>query len=153
MEIERKFLVKELPANLESYDTQRISQGYLNTNPIVRIRRSNDDYYLTYKGKGHMVREEYNLPLTAEAFEHMLPKIDGILIDKIRYLIPLDEKHTAELDIFQGTLTPLRLVEVEFETVEDANAFVPPSWFGDDVTNSKQYHNSTLSTSGGIAQS
>lgn len=148
MEIERKFLIKELPADLESYDKQRISQGYINTNPVVRIRRSNDEYYLTYKGKGHMVREEYNLPLTAEAFEHMLPKIDGILIDKIRYLIPLDEKHTAELDIFQGTLTPLRLVEVEFDSVEDANAFVPPAWFGDDVTTNRQYHNSYISRHG-----
>lgn len=145
MEIERKFLVKELPANLDSYATQRISQGYLSTNPVVRIRRSNDDYYLTYKGKGLMVREEYNLPLNEEAFLHMLPKIDGILIDKIRYLIPLDEKHTAELDIFQGTLAPLRIVEVEFETEEDALSFVPPNWFGDDVTNSRQYHNSNLS--------
>ena len=95
MEIERKFLVKELPDHLESYEQQRISQGYINTNPVVRIRRSNDDYYLTYKGKGPMVREEYNLPLNAESFEHMLPKIDGILIDKIRYLIPLYDKHTA----------------------------------------------------------
>ena len=145
MEIERKFLVKDLPDNLSSYEKQHISQGYLNTNPVVRIRRSNDDYYLTYKGKGMMVREEYNLPLNEEAFLHLLPKIDGILIDKIRYLIPLDEKHTAELDIFQGSLAPLRIVEVEFETEEDALAFVPPSWFGDDVTQSKKYHNSNLS--------
>lgn len=144
MEIERKFLVKELPENLEQYPSKRIAQGYLSTEPVVRIRRSNDDYYLTYKGKGLMVREEYNLPLTAEAFEHMLPKIDGILIDKIRYLIPLDEKLTAELDIFQGTLTPLRLVEVEFDSVEEANAFIAPDWFGDDVTNSKDYQNSNL---------
>ena len=77
MEIERKFLVKELPKHLEQYEQKRIAQGYLCTNPVVRIRRSNDDYYLTYKGKGLMVREEYNLPLTAESFEHMLPKIDG----------------------------------------------------------------------------
>lgn len=148
MEIERKFLIKELPANLESYKQQRISQGYINTNPVVRIRRSNDDYYLTYKGKGHMVREEYNLPLNAESFEHMLPKIDGILIDKIRYLIPLDKQLTAELDIFQGTLAPLRLVEVEFETVEEANTFIPPSWFGEEVTTNRSYHNSSLSQHG-----
>ena len=77
----------------------------------------------------------------------MLPKIDGILIDKIRYLIPLDDKHTAELDIFRGTLAPLRLVEVEFDSEEEANAFIPPAWFGDDVTNSKKYHNSRLSQS------
>lgn len=147
MEIERKFLVKKLPENLESYEQQRIAQGYLSTNPVVRIRRSNDDYYLTYKGKGMMVREEYNLPLTAESFEHMLPKIDGILIDKIRYLIPLEDGYTAELDIFQGKLAPIRLVEVEFGSVEEAEKFVAPEWFGDDVTNSPKYHNSNLSRS------
>ncbi len=145
MEIERKFLIKELPVNLENYEQQHMIQGYLSTNPVVRIRRSNDEYYLTYKGAGMMVREEYNLPLTAECFEHMLPKIDGILIEKIRYLIPLDENHTAELDVFQGHLAPLRLVEVEFESVEAANAFEAPEWFGDDVTNSREYHNSYLS--------
>lgn len=145
MEIERKFLVKTLPENLESYEQKRISQGYLCTNPVMRIRRSNDEYFFTYKGRGKMVREEYEFPLSAEAFEHMLPKIDGILIDKIRYLIPLSDGHTAELDIFQGVLAPLRLVEVEFTSVEEAENFVVPEWFGDDVTNSKDYHNSNLS--------
>lgn len=145
MEIERKYLVKHVPEDLESYEQKRISQGYICTNPVVRIRRSNEEYYLTYKSRGLMAREEHEMPLTAEAFEHMLPKIDGILIDKIRYMIPLDEKHVAELDIFQGILAPLRLVEVEFESIEEANAFVPPEWFGDDVTNSGEYHNSNLS--------
>lgn len=145
MEIERKFLVKELPENMDSYEQKHIAQGYMCTNPVVRIRRSNDDYFLTYKGRGKMVREEHEFPLTAEAFEHMLPKIDGILIDKMRYLIPLEDGHTAELDIFQGVLAPLRLVEVEFASVEEAEAFVAPDWFGDDVTNSKEYHNSNLS--------
>lgn len=148
MEIERKYLVTYLPENLENYEKKRISQGYICTNPVVRIRRSNDDYFLTYKSKGLMAREEYEMPLTAEAYEHMLPKIDGIIIDKIRYMIPLDEKYVAELDIFQGTLAPLRLVEVEFESIEEANVFVPPAWFGDDVTNSGEYHNSNLSKRG-----
>lgn len=145
MEIERKYLVKALPEGLEKYEQKRICQGYICTNPVVRIRRSNENYFLTYKGSGLLAREEYEMPLTAEAFEHMLPKIDGILIDKIRYLIPIDEKHTAELDIFQGQLAPLRLVEVEFASVEEAESFVAPDWFGDDVTNSGKYHNSNLS--------
>jgi len=148
MEIERKFLVKALPEDLESYEQKHICQGYLCTNPVVRIRRSNDEYFLTYKGKGLMAREEHEFPLSAEAFEHMLPKIDGILIDKIRYMIPLDETHTAELDIFQGVLAPLRLVEVEFASIEEADNFVAPDWFGDDVTNSGEYHNSNLSKRG-----
>ena len=92
-----------------------------------------------------MVREEYNLPLTQQAFEHMLPKIDGILIEKVRYEIPVEGGYTAELDIFKGRLTPLRLVEVEFKDEKDANEFVPPEWFGEDVTFSNKYHNSVLS--------
>ena len=145
MEIERKYLVKALPDNLEQYEQEHIAQGYLCTNPVLRIRRSNDAYFLTYKGQGLMAREEHEFPISAEAYEHMLPKIDGRLIDKIRYRIPLDEKHTAELDIFQGIHAPLRLVEVEFESIEDAECFVAPDWFGDDVTNTGEYHNSRLS--------
>ena len=76
MEIERKFLIKKenLPENLASYPCHRIEQGYLCTSPVVRIRRQDDDYFLTYKSKGLMSREEYNLPLTAEAYEHLKPK-------------------------------------------------------------------------------
>ena len=119
MEIERKYLPKFLPENLEQYKKKKIAQGYLCTNPVVRIRRSNDDYYLTYKGGGMMAREEYNLPLTKDAYDHLLPKIDGLLIEKTRYLIPLEDGYTAELDIFEGALEPLTLVEVEFESIEE----------------------------------
>lgn len=145
MEIERKYLINQLPEHLENYPSQKIAQGYLCTQPVVRIRRSNDDYYLTYKGAGLMVREEYNLPLTKESYEHLSTKIDGILIEKTRYLIPLDCGLVAEVDIFEGKLAPLMLVEVEFNSVEDANKFLPPNWFGEDVTNSNKYHNSYLS--------
>ena len=147
MEIERKYLVKELPENLEQYPCKHIEQGYLNTDPVVRIRRTDDRYTLTYKGSGLMVREEYNLPLNAESFLHMKGKIDGIFIEKYRYLIPF-EKYTIELDIFEGELAPLQLAEVEFESESEANAFVPPAWFGEDVTFSTKYHNSTLSQRG-----
>ena len=145
MEIERKYLIDTLPDHLEQYTWKQIEQGYLNTDPVVRIRKSNDKYTLTYKGAGLMCREEYNLPLNAEAFAHLKEKIDGILIEKKRYLIPLTEKLTIELDVFEGELAPLMLAEVEFETKEEAERFVPPEWFGEDVTFSSKYHNSTLS--------
>ncbi len=145
MEIERKYLVKSLPGNLDSYPFKELEQGYLCTDPVVRIRHGNDKYTLTYKGKGLLMREEYNLPLTKESFEHLKEKIDGILITKRRYLVPLSCGYTAELDIFAGNLAPLQLVEVEFESEEAANTFTPPEWFGEDVTFSTEYHNSTLS--------
>lgn len=147
MEIERKYLIRRLPENLSQYQCKKIAQGYICTNPVVRIRKSDDEYYLTYKGKGLMAREEYNLPLTPEGYEHMLPKIDGRLIEKSRYLIPLEGKLTAELDIFEGNLAPLIIVEVEFDSLDAANSFIPPEWFGEDVTESRKYHNSNLALS------
>lgn len=145
MEIERKYLIKVLPENLSSYRHHKIEQGYLCTAPVVRIRREDERYYLTYKSKGMMVREEYNLPLTAASYEHLKSKADGILISKTRYLIPLDETLTIELDVFDQPYEGLFLAEVEFPTEEAANSFVPPAWFGEDVTFSAAYHNSTLS--------
>lgn len=147
MEIERKYLIdkQNLPKDLDRYPCRHIEQGYLCTEPVVRIRRDNDDYFLTYKSKGHMVREEYNLPLTKEAYEHLKPKTDGRLIVKDRYMILLQDGLTIELDIFGGDLAPLLLAEVEFPDEAAANAFEPPAWFKEDVTFSSQYHNSTLS--------
>ena len=145
MEIERKFLVPVLPENLSSYPCHLIEQAYLNTDPVLRIRRQDDEYYLTYKGKGLMAREEYNLPLTEEAYQHLLTKIDGKLISKERYRIPLDAGHTVELDIFHGALAPLILAEVEFSSKEDALAFLPPKWFSEEVTSNPDYQNNNLS--------
>lgn len=148
MEIERKFLIPSLPEDLGSFPCLAIEQGYLCREPVVRIRRQENEYFLTYKSKGMMVREEYNLPLTEEAYLHLRPKADGILISKKRYLIPLPPCHTIELDIFEGELAPLVLAEVEFATEEEAKSFVPPDWFGEDVTYSGKYHNSMLSAEG-----
>ena len=142
MEIERKFLIKDLP-DLTQYKSQHITQGYLSTDPVVRVREDGDQYYLTYKGKGMLAREEANLPLTKESFEHLVKKADGKIIQKTRYLIPLDP-YTIELDVFEGDHAPLIMAEVEFPSIEEANAFVPPAWFGEDVTQNKRYHNSNM---------
>ena len=143
-EIERKFLVRALPGNLDVFPFCRIEQGYLCTEPVVRIRRQDDKYYLTYKSKGLMVREEYNLPLTGEAYEHLKAKIDGRLISKRRYRIPY-MGHTIELDLFSSPLPDLILAEVEFSSEDEALRFQAPDWFGEDVTSSVKYHNSNLS--------
>ena len=123
MEIERKYLVSGIPDNIDSYPCRFIEQGYLNTAPVVRVRRDNDNYYLTYKGGGMMAREEYNLPLN----------------------IPDGNGYTIELDIFEGLFTGTILAEVEFPTIEAANSYTVPSWFIDDVTNDPAYHNSNMS--------
>ena len=71
MEIERKFPLKSLPDNLESYPSHHIEQVYLNYNPVVRARKQDDEYYLTYKGSGMMARDESNLPLNEASYYHL----------------------------------------------------------------------------------
>jgi CYTH domain-containing protein len=158
MEIEKKYTIKQLPTNLEQYECKVIKQAYLNTSPVIRIRQSNDKYTLTYKGEGLMAREEYNLPLNKEAFEHLLLKADGNIISKKRYIIPLDNPRfddtcpsiiapmlNIELDVFDEPFAPLIMAEVEFPSIELAHAFIAPDWFDEDVTNNPEYHNANMS--------
>ncbi len=155
MEIERKFKVTVLPADLDRYPVRIIEQGYLSTAPVVRVRRDNDEYYLTYKGAGLLVRQEYNLPLTAESYRHLCEKADGIVIRKRRVVIPLEgqkEKRSIELDLFDAPFEGLVIAEVEFGSEEEAKAFTPPSWFGEEVTYDPHYHNSWLSSHPGLPE-
>ena len=155
MEIERKYLVRELSADLASYPHVEIEQGYLCTSPTLRIRRMGDSFILTVKevvassqlpvASGPIVNREEEFTLSREAYEALLPKCDGRTVSKTRYRIPLDGGLTAELDIFHGRHEGLQLVEVEFPDVDAANSFVPPAWFGRDVSADPRYRNSTLS--------
>lgn len=145
MEIERKFLIKQLPEKLDSYPCADIEQGYLNTSPVLRIRKKNDSYIFTYKSAGLLSREELEVPLTQTAYEHLVPKCDGNLITKTRYKIPEQHGYTIELDVFHGCLEGLLLAEVEFPSEEEAFAFSAPDWFTVEVTEEPTFHNSSLS--------
>lgn len=148
LEIERKYLIKKTPDNLSDYECHTLVQGYLNTSPVVRVRKEDDLYYLTYKGSGLLTREEYNLPLDEQAFLHLLEKADGNIISKRRYKIPYicnDKSFTIELDIFDAPFSPLIIAEVEFADENESDCFIAPDWFAKEVTYDPEYHNSNLS--------
>jgi CYTH domain-containing protein len=154
MEIEKKFLIRRLP-DLTKFQVKQIEQGYLCTDPVVRIRKSDHRYLLTYKAPAEeagssagsvRVNTEVEVPLNVKGYEHLRQKADGHLIQKSRYLIPLEDGHIGELDVFHGVLQGLVFVEVEFADVEDADAFIPPDWFGENVSHDHRYSNSFLST-------
>lgn len=87
MEIERKFLTKELPFDITAYPCKAITQAYLSFSPTIRIRQSNADYILTVKGKGHLAREEFELPLSEEEYNRLSLKTEGTPVCKKRYLV------------------------------------------------------------------
>lgn len=153
MEIEKKFQVKCLPKKLSDFEKKEIEQGYLCTSPVVRIRKSNERYILTYKANHSeeescqevRICEEVEVPLTREGYLHLREKVDDYLISKTRYVVPLPSGHTGELDIFHGRLEGLYFIEVEFSDEKDARNFVPPEWFGENVSSDERYTNSFLS--------
>lgn len=146
MEIERKFLINQLPKQLKDCQKRELAQGYLCTNPVVRIRQQDEDYILTYKSTGMRSRIEEEMPLTKEAFEHLLKKTDGNVIQKTRYLLPIDGTSlTIELDEFHGNFQGIYLAEVEFASDAAADEFEPPEWFDEEVTYDGRFHNSQMS--------
>lgn len=146
IEIEKKFLVKKLPANLSTYAHIEISQGYISISKISeeRIRKQGNIYTRTTKdadASGYRVeREEY---ITEKIFNDLWPKTRGKQIRKIRYLIP-HQNFIIELDKFLDGNDNLIIAEVEFKSEQDIKNFIAPTWFGEDVTNNLKYKNANL---------
>ena len=146
MEIERKFLVNEIPAGVVSGKGTPIIQGYLmvGTDAEVRVRCMGKKYFLTSKNGKGIKREEKEVSINQEQFDLLWPVSSGKRIEKERHLVPIHNKLEAELDIYQGMLAGLHLVEVEFPDMDMAKQFQPPAWFGPEVTNDEQFLNRNL---------
>lgn len=147
-EIERKFLVRELPPDLTSYPHNEISQGYLvslDDGTQVRLRKSGERYLLTFKRGTGSVREEREVQLTAQQFDALWPATAGKRLTKTRYEIPLGER-LIEIDLYHNRHEGLVVAEVEFDDEESAKNFQPPDWLGDDVTGDPRYSNQLLAS-------
>jgi CYTH domain-containing protein len=147
-EIERKFLVESPPC--DGLQAVSIRQGYLtgDTDSIeLRLRQRGADHFMTLKSEGGLSREETEIPIDEAQFTALWPATEGRRIEKTRYIGTLPDGQVFELDIFAGRLAPLMLVEVEFTSEDAAKAFVPPAWFGKELTDDKRYKNRALALS------
>ncbi len=142
MEIERKFLVGQLP-DLEGVEHSEIVQGYISFSPEIRVRKLDDKYYRTEKGEGMIMREEIETEIDKETAEKMFDEVKTNLIEKTRYYIPYN-KYTIELDIYKGIFKGLVVAEVEFESIDEANSFTPPAWLLEDISEKREYRNKIL---------
>jgi CYTH domain-containing protein len=146
-EIERKFLVRELPPGIGEHRAEPIAQGYVATAPDgveVRIRRRGEVTTLTVKSGPAMVRVEEEIPIDADRFASLWPLTEGRRLDKVRHYVPLEEGRVAELDVYAGALDGLLTAEIEFPSEAAARAFSPPSWLGEEVTGDAAYANQNL---------
>jgi adenylate cyclase len=150
VEIERKFLVTQLPDGLDGAPCQEIRQGYLaiDGQVEVRLRADGDSRVLTIKGGQGRTRTEEELELDAGRFERLWPLTAGRRVDKRRCRLDLEDGHVLELDVYAGALDGLMTAEVEFPSEADSDAFVPPAWLGPELTGDQRYANQSLAAHG-----
>jgi CYTH domain-containing protein/CHAD domain-containing protein len=147
-EIERKFLVDEMP-RAESGKTE-IEQGYLavDEHAEVRLRRAGDELFLTAKSGHGEVREEVEVTIGPGPFEELWTLTAGRRVQKVRHYVPLGHGLRAEVDVYGGALDGLRTAEVEFDSREAADRFTRPHWLGKELTGDRRYANQSLATAG-----
>jgi adenylate cyclase len=145
-EIERKFLVKELPPNLKNYKSKPIEQGYVavkRDGTQVRLRKAGTRQTLTLKrGRGRK-RQEWEVDLIPEQFDELWPATEGRRLRKTRYDVPYGD-YTIEIDIYAGRNKGLIVAEVEFDDEKQCEKFEPPDWFGREVSEKWRYSNVRL---------
>ena len=149
-EIEIKYLVRELPADVESYPHKRIAQGYLvvdSEGAEVRLRQKGEKHFLTVKSAGLLNRAEYETELARSQFDTLWPATKGRRVEKVRYDIPFSGR-VIELDVYLGELDGLLTAEVEFPTEEACREFSIPPWFSEELTLDARYKNKHLAIHG-----
>jgi adenylate cyclase len=141
VEIERKFLVvkERLPKELPEGDD--LEQGYLCTDPTVRIRvvvRPDGTRHaeLTIKGKGLIARPEFNYPIPADDADALLRLCSRSLRKVRRRLGRFDLDHFRERDLW--------LAEIELRS--EGESFERPAWLGAEVSEDPSYSSSRLAT-------
>ncbi|MCB0865763.1 MAG: CYTH domain-containing protein [Solirubrobacterales bacterium] len=150
-EIERKFLVGDLAeATSEASRSEPIAQGYLAVDPAgseVRVRRRGDATVMTVKRGSGERRDEVEFAIGADEFERLWELTEGRRVSKRRHYVEAGEL-TYEIDVYEGELAGLAVVEVEFSSGEEAGDFAPPGWFGRELTGDARYSNASLALDG-----
>lgn len=148
VERERKWLVAQMPDLPD--DGVRMAQGYVAVDGTVSLRVRDagaKGRTMTLKGGTGSTRTELEWKIGVDRFEAAWALTGDRRIEKSRYRIPVGS-HTAELDVFEGRLAGLVLVEVEFADGASMAEFEPPEWFGREVTDDGRYTNAALAADG-----
>ena len=148
MEIERKFLLSK-DVDVSGLEYNDIVQGYVSLEPEIRARSMGGKYYRTSKSQGDMVRDERETEISCTMYNILMDNREGGILEKRRYYMPYG-KYTLEIDVYQRSLEGLVVCEVEFPNEDEALSFVPPEFFGKEVTSDKRYKNKNLASTGKI---
>ncbi|WP_059046913.1 CYTH domain-containing protein [Paenibacillus rubinfantis] len=152
LEIERKFLLPTYPEQLiregvlEVRSEHAIDQTYLalHEDQELRVRRIEDlrtgeiQYTHTFKRGFGLSREEVEVSISEGLYAQITGIHQAIPLTKRRVTAVWD-KRTVEIDVYDQI--DFIVLEVEFDSEEEARSFVPPEWFGPDISTDKRYSN------------
>ncbi len=139
LELERTYLAKSLPEGMfdcEYVDLVDIYVPEAMDFPTLRIRKRGARYEITKKIQLDTTdasqHTEMTIPLTEAEFAG-LATVKGKRVTKRRFFYPY-MRYKAEIDVFTGDLTGLVLVDFEFPSIEEMQAFEMPEFCLADVT-------------------
>ncbi len=148
-EIERKFLISAFPEGLEELEHAQVEQGYLCLEPEVRIRHKHtadgDRYVLCIKGKGQLMRTEVETELDVDQYAALKEMLDRRMITKDFHTYRLPGGLVLECShVNKGYPEEFMYAEVEFDSVEAANAYTPEPFLLEELTYSSKYRMSGI---------
>lgn len=149
-EIERKFVVTQLPGHFSVARHHEIEQGYLaieERGNEVRLRRKDARFFLAVKSMGALLRNEVEVEIDASQFTPLFQRTSGRRVEKTRHEVVYGQ-HVIEVDVYKGPLEGLIVAEVEFSSLAEAMAFIPPSWLQEEVSHDTRYKNRNLAMFG-----
>ncbi len=139
IELERTYLAAGLPDGLWDSPKKEMLDIYLpaeSRHPVLRLRKNGDNLEMTKKSPvvdgDSSTMEEQTIRLSGEEYAALVG-IEGKRVGKTRYLYDYLGR-TAEVDVFDGALSGLVLVDFEFETEAEKAAFSMPEFCLAEVT-------------------
>lgn len=142
IEIERVFLVKQLPPDIDKYKPIAMDTGdFYDPNKMgeigvdhLTVRRKDDCYEIRKKeGDSKYKKIEHTISITKEEFDLLISVVPQ-RHQKNMYLYPINNGQICELDVYLGKLAGYARVEVEFADEEEMKYFTAPEWFGIEIT-------------------
>jgi CYTH domain-containing protein/predicted metalloenzyme YecM len=143
-EIERKFIVKEIPQKYLEQSPMEQERYYLYADKTVemRIQSKGDVYELERKVvTGTFSRETVKLELTEQEFDR-LKMFGGKGLRRKSYR--LDKISGGSIKEYLEKYAGLIRAEFEFESEKEANSFIPPEWVGREITHTQLARDSRL---------
>lgn len=143
VEIERKFMVKEIPAKYLNQTPMEYERYYIYVGVDIelRVQKKGNKYEMERKVKsGELSRDTLKIPITEGEFTALSKNITKALLRR-SYLLENSNFSTKE---YAGDYHGLIRAEFEFNNEKEAKNFISPEWCGNEITASKLGKDSKL---------